>query len=108
MPLAQITGVTGVNTTFNIAWALLKDEQEGSHRWYLDQLRRIGTARQIRTPMVIVSDLDNAFRGACQEVFPEANTQLCIWHMMKNVAFHIKIKWSGSLKETELGRRMAA
>ena len=108
MPLVQVIGVTGVNMAFNVSWALLKEECEESQRWYLDQPRRLTMVRQIRIPFVIICDCDNAFRATRREVFPEAATQLCLWHVMKNVAYRVKLKWHGSLEATELGRRMAA
>ena len=57
---------------------------------------------------MIISDYDSAFRAARRQVFPEAASQLCLWHVMKIVAYNIKVKYSGSLEGTELGRRMAA
>lgn len=44
MPLAQVTGVTGVNITLNISCDLLVDEKGDSYRWLLQQLRIIATS----------------------------------------------------------------
>lgn len=112
MPLAQVTGVTCVNTTFNIAWCLMRDEKEDSHRWFLSRLQEIASRvldRPPEKPLVVVSDFDNAFRSACRSVFGETTfLQLCIWHVMKNVAYNIRLKWRGTLDGTELGRRIPA
>lgn len=111
MPLAQITGVTGVNTTFNIAWALLLNERTESHSWMLRQLRTLADGAMgvsaIQEPLVIISDFDSSFRAACHTIYPATTTQICIWHVMKNVAYHVRMKWHGSLEGTELGRAMA-
>lgn len=64
-------------------------------------------AGQIRDPLVIISDHDTAFRAACRSVYPDVTTQLCHWHVIKNVTYHVRMKWNGSLEGTELGRRMA-
>lgn len=108
MPLVQITGLTAVNTTFNVCLALMKDEKQESYQWALQQLQQHGRQRHIRSPLVIISDYDNAFRLAPVNVFPETASQLCVWHVMKNVAYHIEMKWQGSLEGTQLGRAMAA
>lgn len=39
MPLCQISGSTGLNTTFPIAWCLLSSEKEPDFRWMLEQLK---------------------------------------------------------------------
>ena len=91
MPLAQVTGITGCTTTFSVAWALLDNEREESHNWYLDELRRTEIGRQICMPAVVISDYDNAFRAARREVFPGSERQLCLWHVMKNVTYNVKI-----------------
>lgn len=46
--------------------------------------------------------------AACQEIFTESAMQLCIWHIVKNVAFQVKLKCNGTSEGTELERRMAA
>lgn len=106
MPLAQITGVTRVNTTFHIAWALLLNERLVSYRWMLRQHETVANdtpdMRPIQEPLALVSDFDNSFRTACHIVYPGTWTQICCWHVMKNVAYNMRMKWNGSLKGREL------
>ena len=100
LPLMQITGITGLGTTFNIAWALLKDEREHSYQWVLSRLQKTMEEYQVPLPVVIISDFDTALRNALHNVFPQVATQLCLWHVMKNVAFNVKKKWEGTLDGT--------
>lgn len=106
MPLLQITGITNLSTTFNVAWALLSDEAEGSFEWAITQLRTISVEENIAESYVCISDYDRAFRNAWNAVHPDVFQQLCRWHIMKNVAFHVKVKWNGTLEGTALGETL--
>ena len=104
LPLMQITGVTGMNTTFSMGWAVMKGESEECYRWSLSQVGHVAAAHGVSRPLVIISDYDSAFRAASRIIFPEVPTLICLWHVMKNVAFNIKKKWEGSLEGTILGQ----
>ena len=39
MPLCEIIGATPVGKNFNIAYAFMRDESEGTYRWVLTKLR---------------------------------------------------------------------
>ena len=106
LSLMQITGITGMNSTFNVAWALIKDERQTSYQWVLTRLQRIMDEHQIPLPMVIIGDYDTALRNALETVFPRVPTQLCLWHVMKNVVYNIGKKWEGTLEGTLLGERL--
>ena len=103
-PLIQFTGVTNLHTTFHVAWALLKNERTESFEWAIRQLRLVGENEGVDLPYVCVSDFDTAFRSAFLRVYPEEIAlQLCLWHVMKNVAYNVKVKWNGTLEGTALG-----
>lgn len=70
LPLMQLTGITGLGTTYNIAWALLKNEREESYQWVLSRMRTMAEQREIPLPMVMISDYDTALRSAFNNIFP--------------------------------------
>ena len=94
MPLLQVTGTTALNTTFTIAFCLVGAEKEPDFRWALEKLRDLAQERNIRHPLVILSDKDSAFKKAALTVFPNSQQQLCVWHILKNSVHHIHNKWT--------------
>ena len=92
MPLLQVTGSTALNTTFTIAFCLISAEKEPDFRWALQNLRDLAQERNIRPPLVILSDKDTAFKNAALNVFPGCQQQLCVWHILKNSVHHIHNK----------------
>jgi hypothetical protein len=118
MPLLQMGGVTGLHTNFAVAFALLSDETEESFSWALDRLahtaqnvwdseaeKYVPREHQISFPLTIMSDYDTAFKNAAKRVFPIAQQQLCIWHVMKNVVYNVRRLWDGVLGSFAGGRR---
>ncbi|KAI5302491.1 hypothetical protein KEM56_000653 [Ascosphaera pollenicola] len=65
---------------------------------------------EIQKPFVIITDKDEAIRNAIRSLFDsdQTATQLCLWHVMKNVAFNIKKKWEGALDGTMLGQTLGS
>lgn len=103
LPLMQFNGVTGLHTTFNIGFALLKDEKTESFEWALGQLMSLGTREQVERPFVFISDKDDALRSAARNLYPvDVKLQLCVWHVMKNIVYHIRRRWNGTLANTSL------
>jgi transposase-like protein len=78
---------------FSCAFGLINNERQEGFDWLMDQIN----ARQIEiganTPQVTITDYDQAMRNAVARVYPEAQPQICIFHINKNVTLHIKRKW---------------
>ena len=109
MPLLQICGLTCVHMTFNVAYCLLSGEKEDCFSWVLSVLQSLLTEYEIPPPFVIISDYDKAFKKACRKLFNDGvQHQICLWHVMKNVAFNTKKRWLGSLEGTSLGEQGTA
>jgi hypothetical protein len=102
MPLCQINGITALHTTFPVAYCLVSGEREEIFSWVLGQLKDIATAEGIPDPLVIISDFDKAFKRAARSVYGSSQHQICLWHVMKNVAFNVKKKWNGPLEGSVL------
>ena len=104
MPLFQINGITEVHTTFNVAFCLVSGERQANFEWALANLQELAQQKAIPNPYVLMSDYDRAFKKAASAVFPDdVKQQICRWHVMKNVVYHIKKKWDGPLKGTVIG-----
>lgn len=119
MPLFQLNGITSIYSTFNVYWALIGNESAEMFTWVLQTVRSVAIDYKIALPSVIVSDYDMGFKNAAYQVFPtpvvlEASGQatpshkgtkyqLCLWHVLKNVAHNVKLKYNGSLEGTYLG-----
>jgi hypothetical protein len=103
MPLLQINGVTAIHTTFNIGYCLLSGEREECFTWVLSVLQELLSLKGIPLPKVIISDFDKALKKAARAIFPNVQHQICLWHVMKNIAHNTKKKWVGTLEGTALG-----
>jgi hypothetical protein len=102
MPLCQINGITAMYTTFPVAYCLVSGEREQVFSWVLGQLKGLATAEGIPDPLVIISDFDKAFKRAARSVYSSSQHQICLWHVMKNVAYNVKKKWNGPLEGSML------
>jgi len=96
MPLFEINGYTPLGTHFNVAFGLQSSETAEAFIWMLRQLREL--AIQLGIPVnremhVVITDDDTAMKNALVEIFPDAQQQLCIWHIEKNVWKNVKEKW---------------
>lgn len=122
MPLCLVSGVTPLHTSFLIAWCLLSGKKAESFALVLTQLQACakehGAICQydrdtdmnapvwVHEPHVILSDFDKAFKRAARAAYPSiVKHQLCVWHILKNVAHNIKDKWVGSLEGTAFNDR---
>lgn len=93
--------MTGLSTTFNVCFALLPNESESAFFWVLQNLKKLADKEGIRSPFVIVTDFDKALKNAiANSSGNEVTMQICLWHVLKNIAFHIKTKWLGSVTGT--------
>ncbi len=83
MPLCIIVGITGVNTTFIVAMAFIKQERKTDYSWVLEQL--LASTLNSATPGDLVTDRDLALMNAVLHNFPNSKHILCKWHIRKNV-----------------------
>lgn len=88
MPLLNIVGVSGMNTTLHVTEVFLRGETEQDYCWALTQPSRIIADRGTAPPKVIVVDRDLALLSALERIFPRIPVLLCIWHIIKDVQSH--------------------
>ncbi|XP_065847430.1 uncharacterized protein [Euphorbia lathyris] len=83
MPFFEIIGITPSNKNFLIAYAIMKDETEGSYMWVLEKLKLLLGADV--HPTAIATDRELGLMRPVREVFPDTHHLLCIWHINKDV-----------------------
>jgi hypothetical protein len=62
---------------------LLDSNDHVALQGFLERLKAMGI-----DPLVVITDMWDAYRTALAEVFPEAAHQLCVFHVIKNVMKH--------------------
>lgn len=98
MPLLNIVGLTGLGTTFYVAFAFLRAEQENDYTWALQQLKSFLPV----VPRLFITDRELALMNAISAVFPDAGHLLCQWHIQKNILAKCKRYFSSDTDESDL------
>ncbi|MBW0571573.1 hypothetical protein O181_111288 [Austropuccinia psidii MF-1] len=89
MPLFHIVGFSSTNKTFSGAFCLMKNENETSYTWALNQyIEKVLNNTNLVPPPVIVIDRDLALKKSIKKLFPDSKVMLCIWHINKDVSAH--------------------
>lgn len=66
-----------------ILFDLLDSNDSDALQGFLEKLEEMGI-----DPLVVITDMWDAYRVALAEVFPDAAQQLCVFHVIKNVMKH--------------------
>ena len=93
MPLFVITGQTGLNTTFYVAFAFMTSEHTEDYQWVLQQLKKLYNKLSLAFPLVMATDCEKGLIAAIKLEFPETAHVFCIWHINKNVLTNCKKKF---------------
>ncbi|XP_065879243.1 uncharacterized protein [Euphorbia lathyris] len=99
MSFFEIIGMTPSNKNFLIAYAIMKDETEGSYMWVLQKLKLL--LQPDVHPTVIATDRELGLMRPVREVFPHSHHLLCTWHINKDVEDRVG-KLSGMKKFGEI------
>lgn len=86
MPLLNIVGITGRNTTFFVCFAFLSSEKADDYNWALRQLQVVyDSLSPPHFPTVVATDAEVGLMNAVSNVFPDTQRILCQWHVNKNI-----------------------
>lgn len=96
MYLFQVTGMTDQMSVVNLAYGLSSAEDEESYFWLASQLEALRAEINAESPRVIMTDKEDGLRNALQRVFPEAQQQLCVYHINANIRKMIRRHWRPS------------
>ncbi|KKO96460.1 hypothetical protein THAR02_11439 [Trichoderma harzianum] len=93
MYLFQVTGVTDQKSVANFAFGLTDSEKEDGYDWLSSQIDTFRRQLEIPPPDVVITDKEIALKNALKRTFPDAQQQLCLYHVMANVRARITSKW---------------
>ncbi|XP_074314702.1 protein FAR1-RELATED SEQUENCE 5-like [Silene latifolia] len=83
LPLVEMVGVTPVEKSFVIAYALVTHESEEKYLWVLRKLKAL--LNDVVQLNAIVTDCEGGLLNAIPIVFPDSSHFLCLWHIYSNV-----------------------
>jgi hypothetical protein len=89
----QVVSLNQYGKTFNCAFGLINNERQEGFDWLMDQVNARRIEIGANPPRITITDFDHAMRNAVARVYPEAQRQLCIFHINKNMVSHVKRKW---------------
>nr|CCA22462.1 hypothetical protein CHGG_03237 [Albugo laibachii Nc14] len=95
--LLHVVGNTMLYSTFSVAFAFMKNEDNNSQIIAINFIRRL--LQDNHLPKVFVIDRELALMDALQITFPSASILLCIWHIEKNVVAKCKPQFAGKNNE---------
>lgn len=85
IPVCNVIGSTGMNTTIQLGLAFMTHQDEPAFTWIFNQFRRLFDEKNIPYPRIIVTDRDSACMNALDVVFPDTPALICRWHINNNV-----------------------
>lgn len=98
MPLAIMTGVTDLNTSFYASLCFLKGEDLEDYEWLIQSIKELYQELDIPLPLVWLSDGEaNISKAIASRISSNAVHLLCIWHIERNIVDNCR----KHLRETE-------
>ncbi|KAI7947481.1 hypothetical protein MJO28_009389 [Puccinia striiformis f. sp. tritici] len=85
MLLLHISGITGANKTFSIAFCFMAEETKSFYDWALQALVTAFGSHKIPFPAVVITHRKKALINSLATTFPGAKRMLCTWHIQKNL-----------------------
>ncbi|CAA9959567.1 hypothetical protein PTMSG1_02984 [Pyrenophora teres f. maculata] len=84
MPLVHITGVTSRDTTYDIGYAFVPNEEVQTYNEVIRMLAELFDWLQV-VPKCFITDHDKPLKAALTSIFPDTPQRRCIWHINQNV-----------------------
>ncbi|KAK1916788.1 hypothetical protein P3342_004343 [Pyrenophora teres f. teres] len=84
MPLVHITGVTLRDTTYDIGYAFVPNEEVQTYNEVIRMLAELFDWLQV-VPKCFITDHDKPLKAALTSIFPDTPQRRCIWHINQNV-----------------------
>jgi hypothetical protein len=96
MPFLHIVGITSMNTTYDIAYCLLPNEEEVSYNFAITGLRLLLETEAERSPRIFITDHEIALKNSLKAHFPEVPQRACLWHLMNNLEVKVHEIWGSN------------
>lgn len=91
---SQVVTLSPHNLALSCAFAVVDNEREEGYNWLANQHDAHRKHLNLPPPTIVLTDYEKSMKKALKRVYPNANQQLCIFHVNKNVVLHIKRKWN--------------
>lgn len=85
IPVCNIIGSTGMNTTIQLGLAFMTQQDEPAFTWVFSQFRKLFDEKHVSYPRIVITDRDLACINALDTVFPHVPALICRWHINNNV-----------------------
>lgn len=95
----QVAGINAMGKIYSCAFGFINNERQEGFDWLMDQVNACRESIDANPPAVTITDYDKAMKSAISRVYPDADQQLCIFHVNKNVVLNIKRKWKKDVVE---------
>jgi len=92
-PLFVGIGMTNLGTPFNTIFGLIDTEERQAFDFLAQSVASLCAKTRASIPRVIVTDRDMNQKATLAAVFPDAQQQSCIFHIMSNIKVHIRSDW---------------
>jgi hypothetical protein len=91
-PLFVVTTQTNIKSTMPVAFGLVDNERREGFDFLAESLEDLRVKIGARRPAVLLTDKDDRMRDAFAAVYPDAQLQICRFHIHKNVLLQAKKK----------------
>ncbi|KAM4061687.1 MULE transposase [Hirsutella rhossiliensis] len=105
LPLFQATGQTCLKSVYNAAFGLIDNERREGFQFLAEGIRQLFERHGIQLPNVVITDFDQQMKAALEDQFPDAQQQLCIFHINSNVLLNAKRKWKHAKEDSDEATR---
>lgn len=92
--LFQVVGVTDQRSLAQFGFGLINTEKQAGYEWLCKQLDSIRRQLFVSKPGVVITDKEKALKNTLASRFPDAQQQLCVFHMNSNVRARIRSRWT--------------
>ncbi|GKU11323.1 unnamed protein product [Fusarium langsethiae] len=101
LPLFQATGQTCLKSVYSAAFGLIDNERREGFQFLAEGIRQLVDRYGIRLPNAVITDYDQQMKAALEDQFPDAQQQLCIYHINSDVLLNAKRKWKHAREDSD-------
>lgn len=95
LPLYHFACITATGQAVNTIFGVIDNEKKESFVFLLQATKELLAAADppVRQPLVILTDHCKEMKAALDEVFPDVQQQICVFHILKNVRLNAAKKF---------------
>lgn len=95
LPLYHFACITATGQAVNTIFGVIDNERKESFVFLLQAMKELLAAAYppVREPLVLLTDHCKEMKAAIDEVFPDTQQQICVFHILKNVRLNAAKKF---------------